>query len=183
MARISMKGPGTVAEISAVLKERIPECGLTCEMVDCVSRGGTELMIFEKHYYRAGNFLTLTLMVSADGEGVIVDSLASGAREGIFDITWGAEEDFAEEAIEILQPLGFTVFDRSSEYTESSEAPDPEPIGDIMRRAMDARSERVSTGESIWAEMKSDEPERVTLGREEKKGLFGKKRNKPDWEY
>lgn len=189
MARISMKGPGTVAEISALLKEKIPECGLSCELVDCVSRAGVELLIFEKHFYRAGNFLTLTLMVSSENAQVIVDSVASGAREGFFDITWGAEEDFAEEANNVLAPMGFVVFDRSDE--EEAQTPDffaAEPteesisMSEIMLRARKLRNESAAADDADIEEIK-DEPERVKLGREEKKGLFGRRSKKPDWEY
>ena len=134
-------------------------------------------MIFEKHYYRAGNFLTLTLMVSADGENVIVDSLASGARDGIFDITWGAEEDFASESFALLKPMGFEIFEKSEEaesFDFFGEAPSEEPLESILQRGKNAaKAEKTDNAE----------PERVELGREEKKGLFGKKRNKPDWEY
>ena len=192
MARISMKGPGTVTEISELLKEKIPECGLSCELVDSVSRGGVELLIFEKHYYRAGNFLSLTLMVSADGDSVVVDSISSGAREGILSVTWGAEEDFAMEANAVLAPLGFTVFDKSGEFDREIGIPDfftaepteePLSMGDIMQRARSsARKEKSGAETSNRAESK-DEPEQVKLGREEKSGLFGRKSKKPDWEY
>ncbi len=192
MARISMKGPGTVEEIAGILKEKIPECGFTCELVDCASRCGVELMVFEKHYYRAGNSLSLTVMVtSADGL-VIVDSIGAGAKAGIFDCTWGAEEDFAFEVNNVLAPLGFTVFDQNvGEKTDLFEdffAPEPTEeslsIGDIMQKARSAaRKEKSDNNPTEFEEAKADEPERVKLGREEKKGLFGRKRNKPDWEY
>ena len=183
MARISMKGPGTVAEISALLKERVPESGWTCELVDCVSRGGVELLIFEKHFYRAGNFLTLTLMLSSENGQVIVDSIASGARTGaLFDVTWGAEEDFAEEPFETLAPMGFTVFDKSEEFDSEYTAHDfftaevsEESVDDILQRAIEVKRSKEHENKS--------EPERVSPGREEKKGLFGRKGKKPDWEY
>ncbi len=193
MARLSMKGPGTVAEITAILKEKIPECGLICELTDSVSRGGTELLIYEKHYYRAGNYLTLSILVSSENGLVTVDSIASGAREGVlFDVTWGAEEDFAMEVNAVLAPLGFTVFDKSGEFDREMGIPgfftaepteEPLSMGDIMQRARGAvRKENSGSETAEYMEIK-DEPERVKLGREEKKGLFGRKRRKPDWEY
>ena len=183
MARLSMKGPGTVEEITALLKERIPECGLTCELVDCISRGGAELMVFEKHYYRAGNALSLTVMVSSADGLVIVDAVGAGAKAGILDFTWGAEEDFAFEANKVLAPLGFVVFDRSQEFIdpwEPTEAAEPVDVNELMQRGKAAA--RAEKQKSEIAEA-GEEPERVKLGREEKKGLFGRKRKKPDWEY
>ena len=184
MARISMKGPGSVAEITALLKEKIPECGLSCELVDSVSRAGAELLVFEKHYYRAGNALSLTLMVSSADGLVIVDSIGAGAKSGLLDFTWGAEEDFAFEANKVLAPLGFVVFDRSVEFMdpwEPAEAPEVD-MEEIMKKAREARAGKQDEKDAEYTEIK-DEPERVKLGREEKKGLFGRKRKKPDWEY
>jgi len=186
MARLSMKGPGTVAEITAILKEKIPECGLSCELVDSVSRNGTELLIFEKHYYRAGNALSLTVMVSLSDGLVIVDSIGAGAKAGLLDFTWGAEEDFAFEANKVLAPLGFVVFDRSVEFVdpwEPAEAPEPMDVNELMQKGREsARAQKQEEQDAEYSEIK-DEPERVKLGREEKKGLFGRKRKKPDWEY
>ena len=183
MARISMKGPGTVAEITALLKEKIPECGLSCELVDSASRAGAELLVFEKHYYRAGNALSLTLMVSSADGLVIVDSIGAGAKSGLLDFTWGAEEDFAFEANKVLAPLGFVVFDRSVEFMdpwEPAEVPEPVPADELIRRGREAaQSEKQDAPDT----QSREEPERVKLGREEKKGLFGRKRKKPDWEY
>lgn len=187
MARLSMKGPSTVAEITALLKERIPECGLSCELVDSASRPGAELLVFEKHYYRAGNALSLTIMVTSSDGLVIVDAVGAGAKSGLFDFAWGAEEDFASEANNVLAPLGFVVFDRSSEFTEPwqpEEPPEPMDINELMSKGKEAaRSEKQAAEDADWHEVKADEPERVKLGREEKKGLFGRRRKKPDWEY
>lgn len=186
MARISMKGPGTIAEITGILKDRIPECGLSCELVDSASRGGAELLVFEKHYYRAGNSVSLTVLVtSAEGQ-VIVDSVGSGAKEGLFDFTWGAEEDFAFEVNNVLAPMGFVVFDRSSEFVEPwqpSEPPEPVSLGELMKTVKEAAAAETKAADDTDRPEVKDEPERVKLGQEEKKGLFGRKRKKPDWEY
>ena len=187
MARISIKGPGTVAEITAILKEKIPECGFTCELVDSVSRAGVELLIFEKHYYRAGNALSLTVMVTSSDGFVIVDSIGAGAKAGLLDFTWGAEEDFAFEANNVLAPLGFVVFDRSAEFVdpwEPAETPEPIDLNELMQKGKEsARAEKQQEKMDTDYTESKDEPERVKLGREEKKGLFGRRRNKPDWEY
>ena len=175
MARISMKGTGTVAEISALLKERIPECGWTCELLDSVSRGNAEMLVFEKHFMRTGNSsVTLCVMVSAENGEVIVDSIGSGGKTGLFDFTWGAEEDFAAEVINVLEPLGFCVFERDGDY-QISEAYEPVSLSDLgIEKGKEEKAQE---------EAPAGDYERVSLGKEEKKGLFGRKRNKPDWEY
>ncbi|MBE7017842.1 MAG: hypothetical protein E7420_06800 [Ruminococcaceae bacterium] len=170
MARISMKGPGRIEEISAILKERIPECGWTCELLDRVSRCGAEMLVFEKHFMRSGNSsASLSIMISAQEGGVIVDSVGSGAKAGLFDFTWGVEEDFAAEVANVLEPMGFVVFERD----DTQIAEDYEPVS----------LSELGAGKSAEKEEAPQEAEWVQLGKEEKKGLFGRKRNKPDWEY
>ena len=139
--------------------------------------------MFEKHYYRAGNALSLTLMVTAADGLVIVDAVGAGAKAGLLDFTWGAEEDFAFEANNVLAPLGFVVFDRSVEFMdpwEPAEAPEPVSADELIRRGKETAQTEKQDGLDI---VNKEEPERVKLGREEKKGIFGRKRKKPDWEY
>lgn len=179
MARISMKGPGTVAEIAGILKERIPESGLSCALIDSASRNGAELLVFEKYFFRAGNCASLSVMLTAENGGVIVDSVGAGAQEGILDFTWGAEEDFALEVQDVLGPMGFTVFEQSEELEISKSydiSYDPVPLGDL------GTSNR-STARTEKPDPAMEGAEKVKLIKEERKGLFGKKRSKPDWEY
>ncbi len=189
MARISMKGPGNVAEIAGILKERIPESGFTCDLIDSASRNGAELLVFEKYFFRAGNCVSLSVMVSSDNGSVIVDGVGAGAREGILDFTWGAEEDFALEVQNVLGPMGFSVFETSGDISEAAcsepiEPLEPVSLGELMNRSRTVvRGEEPVAEAAAQAQAKKDGPERVKLGREEKKGLFGKKRSKPDWEY
>lgn len=185
MARISMKGPGTVAEIAGILKERIPECGWSRELIEHVSRGATELLVFEKPSFRDA-CLSLSVLLSSDGGYLTVDAISSGEREGLFGLTRCLEDDFAFEVNKILAPMGFVVFDRSTEFVEPwepAEPPEPVDVNELMRRGKEAaRAEKQPSEDADWQEVK-DEPERVKLGREEKKGLFSRKSKKPDWEY
>ncbi len=179
MARISMKGPGTVGEISAILKERIPESGFTCDLIDSTSRNGADMLVFEKYFFRAGNCASLSVMITEENGSVIVDSVGAGAREGFLDFTWGAEEGFALEVQNVLEPLGFAVFEQSEELEISKSydiSYDPVPLGDLgTSNRSTARTEKPDPA------MEGDE--KVKLIKEERKGLFGKKRSKPDWEY
>lgn len=61
-------------------------------------------LVFEKHYYRAGNRLTLTALLD-DLSGVTrVHLVGGGGGEGLFRFDWGAAEDFAAVAAEALRP-------------------------------------------------------------------------------
>ncbi len=185
MARISLKGKGTVAEISALLREQIPNLGYGGQLTEYLARGSAELLVFERYAYRQG-CLTLSIMLSQSGENVIVDAVSTGERETLLGFNWGLEDDFAFEANKVLAPLNFVIFDRSTDFVEPwepTEAPEAVPVDELLRRGREAREEKPVADDADWQEIRRDEPERVKLGMEEKKGLFGKKRNKPDWEY
>ena len=66
--------------------------------------GGFVVLVFEKHYYRAGNRLTLTVTID-DLEGrTRVHSVGGGGGEGFFRFDWGASKSFANVAIDALAP-------------------------------------------------------------------------------
>jgi len=185
MARISLKGKGTVAEISALLREQIPEVKPGAELAEYIVRGSTELIVFESYGSRQCS-LTLSLMLTQSGEEVVVDAVSAGEMDNIFGFNWGFEDDFAFEANKVLVPLNFVIFDRSTDFVEPwepAEAPEAVPVSELLRRGREQREEKPAADNADWQEIKRDDPERVKLGREEKKGLFGRKRNKPDWEY
>ena len=51
---------------------------------------------------------SLTVLFTNDGKTVTVDVIASGAGEGILNITWGANASFAKMAVDLLAKQGFT---------------------------------------------------------------------------
>lgn len=57
------------------------------------------VLVYEKHYYRAGNRLTLTVTLdnlSAGGAGPTrVHAVGGGGGEGLFRFDWGASDAFA----------------------------------------------------------------------------------------
>ena len=116
MAKITLQGTGTVGGVSRLLQERIPESGISCTLVERVSRrfsGGTaELLVFEKYYMRNSSRASLSVLISGP-EGntpgtVIVDAIGAGGGQGaLFSFSWGAEEAFAGIVEKILEPEGF----------------------------------------------------------------------------
>jgi len=66
--------------------------------------GGFVVLVFEKHYYRAGNRLTLTVTID-DLEGrTRVHSVGGGGGEGLFRFDWGAAKSFANVVADTLEP-------------------------------------------------------------------------------
>lgn len=82
---------------------------ITGEMIDkyvLAAPSGAQciVMVFEKHFYRAGNRLTLTVTLD-DFEGVArVHAIGGGGGEGLFRFDWGASESFAEAVECAMRP-------------------------------------------------------------------------------
>ena len=64
------------------------------------------VLVYEKHYYRAGNRLTLTVTLenlSVGGPGrTRVHAVGGGGGEGLFRFDWGASDAFASGVEEAL---------------------------------------------------------------------------------
>ena len=59
--------------------------------------GGTcTVDVYEKHYYRAGNRLTLTVILDDFTGRARVRCISGGGGEGLFRFDWGASECFED---------------------------------------------------------------------------------------
>ncbi|MGL5648109.1 MAG: DUF6054 family protein [Clostridium sp.] len=52
------------------------------------------ILIYEKHYWRAGNRLTLTVTIDNMENFTKIHSVGAGGGEGFFKFDWGAGDDF-----------------------------------------------------------------------------------------
>ena len=58
-------------------------------------QGGTCVVaVYEKHYYRAGNRLTLTVILDDLTGQTRVHCISGGGGEGLFRFDWGAADSF-----------------------------------------------------------------------------------------
>ena len=60
--------------------------------------------IYEKHYYRAGNRLTLTVTIDNFEGRTRVVCVSGGGGEGFFRFDWGASKSFSNAVVEALGP-------------------------------------------------------------------------------
>ena len=56
--------------------------------------GTCVVAVYEKHYYRAGNRLTLTVVLDDFTGRTRVHCISGGGGEGLFRFDWGAAESF-----------------------------------------------------------------------------------------
>jgi hypothetical protein len=113
MASLTMTGRGNALDVANILTDGIQNSGMSCELVDRVSRvfGETSfyLMVFDKYFMRNSSRASLTVSVIGNGDEIWVDAVGSGGGQGaIFNFSWGAEEDFISVVGEILNDMGFT---------------------------------------------------------------------------
>lgn len=73
------------------------------------------LYVFERGYLRTESVASLTVLFTCDGHQVFADVIASGAGAVFFNISWGANADFAKQATTILEKLGFVVVNDRTE--------------------------------------------------------------------
>ncbi len=66
------------------------------------------LVVFEKYYMRVGSYVSLTVLMLEDNSKQRIELTGSGGGNGIFGIDWGANQDFADSAKNILVKKGFT---------------------------------------------------------------------------
>lgn len=52
------------------------------------------VMVFDKHYYRAGNRLTLTVIIDDLEGNTRVHYVGGGGGQGLFKFDWGAADSF-----------------------------------------------------------------------------------------
>ncbi len=117
MAKMTLVGNQGVLETAALVKELAPKLGssveLRGEICHAEDGAGLYLMVFEKYYMRSQSYTSLTVAVSGDTKSSFVDVIGAGGGTGIFNISWGSEQDFTEDFCERLQRLGFTKIETS----------------------------------------------------------------------
>ena len=86
----------------------VVEGSVTGECLDrhtvAMPQGSVTVMVFEKHYYRAGNRLTLTAVLDNAQGATRVHLVSGGGGEGLFRFDWGASESFEEVVVSALRP-------------------------------------------------------------------------------
>lgn len=98
----------TVNTAAHLIESEVVEGSLTGTLIDRYEIESSDnkkcvMLVFDKHYYRAGNRLTLTVLID-DLEGFTrVHCIAGGGGEGLFRFDWGAAESFEEVVYEALR--------------------------------------------------------------------------------
>lgn len=109
MSGISIKMDGrslaSINEMANALKGGI-KAELVCESSRRVDYVNIYILSFEKFFFRNGSYASLSVVLTENGDEKTADIIGSGGGEGIFNFSWGANREFAEDAERILQGYG-----------------------------------------------------------------------------
>ena len=67
------------------------------------------LLSYEKYFFRNGSYTGLTVMLTEGVGAQYADIVGFGGGSGLFNISWGSNSEYADDAARILQSLGFRV--------------------------------------------------------------------------
>ena len=100
----------SIEACGSVIYDAVVGGSITGELIDHYAARGPDglccaVMVFEKHYWRAGNRLTLTVTMDNLLGKTRVHFIGGGGGEGLFRFDWGAAEDFAGAAAAALRPF------------------------------------------------------------------------------
>ncbi len=113
MAGISLKGSGSIHQVSANVRDAILSNGVSCALAgsssDCINGVEVHTMVFDKYYMRTKSRSSLTVVLMAFQSEIHATCIGAGGGEGaFFRFSWGAEENFVGAAEHALRRLGFT---------------------------------------------------------------------------
>lgn len=80
---------------------------LVVNKIESLGDAEAALLIFEKLYFRNGSYSNLTVEITSYNSIQKAIVIGSGGGEGVLNISWGANSDFAKKACERLKELGF----------------------------------------------------------------------------
>lgn len=103
-----MRGNGTVniQRLADLLKDQI-DAELISENWRGLDGFNVVLLSFERLFFRNGSYASLAILLTEYGDMQTADIVASGGGEGLFNISWGANSDFADMASALLEENGF----------------------------------------------------------------------------
>ncbi len=96
-------------QAAQVIDDAVLRGSISGECIDSYGAGGPGsggfiLRVYEKHYLRAGNRLTLTVVIDDLSGKTRVHCVGGGGGEGLFAFDWGAADSFSGTVAGALAP-------------------------------------------------------------------------------
>lgn len=92
---------------AAMRREMLSSAELVAENSRTVGDGQAIMLNYEKYYFRNSSYAALAVLLTDFGDIQTADIVGSGGGNGIFNISWGTNSEFADDAAGILHQMGF----------------------------------------------------------------------------
>lgn len=89
---------------------------LVVENLESLGDAELALLVFEKLYLRNGSYSNLTIELTSYNSVQKAIIIGSGGGEGVLNISWGANSNFAGKAYERLKEIGFLEIQRNPDF-------------------------------------------------------------------
>lgn len=83
-------------EAAKLIKHHVVNGSITGMLTDEYTNSGVTVLVFEKHYYRAGNRLTLTVVIDSFYGRTHIHAVGGGGGQGLLRFDWGASSGFED---------------------------------------------------------------------------------------
>jgi hypothetical protein len=97
-----------VEQAAELIDDAVLRGSFTGECIDSYGAGGQGggfiLRVYEKHYMRVSNRLTLTVVIDDLSGTTRVHCVGGGGGEGLFAFDWGAADSFSGTVVGALAP-------------------------------------------------------------------------------
>lgn len=98
-----------IDEAICIINNAVIKGSITGECIDKYTVMGSNntsctVLVYEKHFYRVGNRLTLTVIIDNFESNTRVHSIGGGGGEGLFSFDWGAADKFSSVIADALEP-------------------------------------------------------------------------------
>ena len=66
-------------------------------------------LVYEKYFMRNGSYASVTVVLTDFGQEQTASIIAAGGGNGIVNLSFGANRNFAKSVVKVLEDCGFTV--------------------------------------------------------------------------
>lgn len=114
MQRIIMSKKGELDQEGGLIHDAMMKLGATMERAGKIATDDMIFYVYEKYFMRSSNFASLSVVIRQENQFVMVYAIASAGGSGIFNISWGANEDFLLSFQRSLERMGYQESDSLS---------------------------------------------------------------------
>lgn len=109
VSRMARTSSQPLTEVVEALKDMFGDGmeDVAVSRTDKLGDASVVLLVFEKYFFRNGNYCSLTVQLTSFDEIQKATLVGSGGGEGLMNVDFGADASFVKKACKKLKELGF----------------------------------------------------------------------------